>query len=335
MMKTLLELHPANDERKLIRLIQGDIMDETGSFDLLICSAYKNRYWVTDRSLIGSLFWERNISIDLLSRSPALNMKDQGFWISDEIDSNFRRIGCIELLDPDHRENPSLTILKSKYAAMRYLLEQASYMGIPVSNIAMTVFGTGEQQIELQYMACVLWEQLTLALQSIDSLTEINIYERDPEKASLLESLLRQIVLPEEGKPGIFISYSSKQFSEAESIKNVIEQNGYRCWMAPNSIPAGSSYIKEIPRALSNADIIVLVLTPDAERSEWVPKEIGTAMGMRKKVIPFRREVYDLGLDFLFLLNNVQIIPFPGEAADYSLIVKEIRNYYDRENSNE
>ena len=183
-------------------------------------------------------------------------MKDQGFWISDEIDSNFRRIGCIELLDPDHRENPSLTILKSKYAAMRYLLEQASYMGIPVSNIAMTVFGTGEQQIELQYMACVLWEQLTLALQSIDSLTEINIYEFDPEKASLLESLLRQIVLPEEGKPGIFISYSSKQFSEAESIKNVIEQNGYRCWMAPNSIPAGSSYIKEIPRALSNADII-------------------------------------------------------------------------------
>lgn len=181
MMKTLLELHPANDERKLIRLIQGDIMDETGSFDLLICSAYKNRYWVTDRSLIGSLFWERNISIDLLSRSPALNMKDQGFWISDEIDSNFRRIGCIELLDPDHREDPSLTILKSKYAAMRYLLEQASYMGIPVSNIAMTVFGTGEQQLELQYMACVLWEQLTLALQSIDSLTEINIYERDPE----------------------------------------------------------------------------------------------------------------------------------------------------------
>ena len=42
---------------------------------------------------------------------------------------------------------------------------------------------------------------------------------------------------------------------------------------------------EEIPRALSNADIIVLVLTPDAERSEWVPKEIGTAMGMRKKVI--------------------------------------------------
>ena len=327
-MKTLLELHISNDEKKLIRLLQGDLAAETKPFDLVICSAYKGRYWPTDRSFIGSLFWDRNISVDLLSRTPAIDMRNQGFWISREIDSNFRRIGCIELLEYGHTDDPAPVILKSKYSTMRYALEQASYTGIPLSNVAMPFLGIGEQQIEMQYMACVLWQQLTLTLQSIDSLNEINLYERDPDKASALAEIIRQIAFPKEDIPKIFISYSSKQFNDADRIRKIIENNGHKCWMAPESIPAGSSYLKEIPIAIDNSDIIVLVLTPDAEKSEWVPKEVGTAVGMRKKVIPFRQVFYDLGLQFTFLLHNVQILTVSNWEDGAESLLKEIKNYY-------
>lgn len=48
----------------------------------------------------------------------------------------------------------------------------------------------------------------------------------------------------------IFISYSSRDYNTAETIRKVLENNGIECWMAPESIPMGSDYAREIPDAI-------------------------------------------------------------------------------------
>ena len=58
----------------------------------------------------------------------------------------------------------------------------------------------------------------------------------------------------------VFISYKSEDYQQADWLRSVLEQNGISCWMAPASIPGGSNYAKEIPRAIENCRVFVLVL---------------------------------------------------------------------------
>ena len=316
-------------KEKTIRLVCGDLTKETRPFDLVICSAYKGCYLPSRDSLIGSLFWDKNISVSLLSRDPQIDMRDHGFWLSRSIDSNFRRIGCIELLDLGYSSDPTPIVLQQKYSTMRYVLEQASLNHLGVSSIAMPLPGVGEQEIELSYMACVLIRQLEMALRTIDELDEINIYEIREERAKELASILKKLDQVKCDPPKVFISYCSKQSEEAEDIRSFIERNGYRCWMAPLSIPEGSSYLDEIPAALNNVNVVVLVLTPDAEASVWVTKEVSTALGARKEVIPFRRSFYQLGDKFAFMLTDVQVLTEPDLSAAYAHLLDLIKKIVD------
>ena len=41
-------------------------------------------------------------------------------------------------------------------------------------------------------------------------------------------------------QPYAFISYSSKEYAEANNVRDVLNTNGVSCWMAPQSIEGGS-----------------------------------------------------------------------------------------------
>ena len=66
----------------------------------------------------------------------------------------------------------------------------------------------------------------------------------------------------------VFISYSSKDFAQAQSVRHVLEQNGITCWMAPADIPGGSNYTKEIPVAIRGCQAFVLMLSNNAQKSQ-------------------------------------------------------------------
>lgn len=313
-------------KEKKLRIIQGDLCHEEKDIDLVICSAYKNRYYPTARSVIGSLFWEKNISVDMLASTPCIDMRDKGFWLSEEIDSNIKRIGCLELLDYHDVKNNIAIILKSKFSTMRYVLEQAAYSDIKIAKVAMPLVGAGEEGIELSYIASVLYQQLELSLTGIEEVEEINIYEKDAEKAKSLKEIFESLryIYKETEEQQVFISYSTKQSYEAHRIKEAIEAKGYRCWIAPECIPIGKSYLTEIPSALKKVQVVVLLLTREAEASVWVIKEIGTALGKRKIVIPYRKKMYPLGDEFAFLLENVQILTEDENVDTYQCLLEEI-----------
>lgn len=109
-----------------------------------------------------------------------------------------------------------------------------------------------------------------------------------------------------DNKKDIFISYKAEEFEEADWVKSVLEQNGISCWMAPSSIKGGSSYASEIPQAIRECKVFVLILSEKAQESKWVPKEIDQAINENKIILPFMLENCKLKDDFNFYLSNVQ-----------------------------
>lgn len=104
----------------------------------------------------------------------------------------------------------------------------------------------------------------------------------------------------------IFVSYSSIDMVQAETVRNVLEKNGLSCWMAPRDIPGGSNYTKEIPIAIRNCTVFVLILSKNAQGSHWVLKELDAAVNASKVILPFMLEDCSLNDEFNFLLTGAQ-----------------------------
>lgn len=104
----------------------------------------------------------------------------------------------------------------------------------------------------------------------------------------------------------VFISYKAEDFKSAAWVKEILETNGISCWMAPGSIPGGSSYAREIPGAIGNCKVLVLILSEKVQRSQWVPRELDQAINENKVIIPFMIEKCELTAEFNFYLSNVQ-----------------------------
>lgn len=105
-----------------------------------------------------------------------------------------------------------------------------------------------------------------------------------------------------------FISYSSYDANLANRLRTTLTQRGFECWMAPESIPAGSNYAAAIPQALRDCDAVILLLSEAAQRSMWVAREIDIALNERKRIIPLRVDQSELTGSLKLYLCNVQHI---------------------------
>lgn len=127
-------------------------------------------------------------------------------------------------------------------------------------------------------------------------------------------------------KKDVFISYKSEEYDQAMWVKTALETNGISCWMAPMSIPGGSSYANEIPTAIRNCRVFVLILSEKAQLSKWVPRELDQAINESKIVMPFMLENCALKDDFNFYLTNVQRYEaFQNKSKTIEKMVNEIK----------
>ena len=66
----------------------------------------------------------------------------------------------------------------------------------------------------------------------------------------------------------VFISYKAEEYSEACWVKDRLEQAGILCWMAPSSIPGGSNYAMQIPRAIRECSAFVVIVSAKSQESQ-------------------------------------------------------------------
>ena len=127
-------------------------------------------------------------------------------------------------------------------------------------------------------------------------------------------------------KRTVFISYKSEDIETARWLRSVLETNRISCWMAPADIPGGSSYAVEIPAAIEQCEIMVVVLSSHTQDSVWVPKELDQGINRGKVIMPFMVDNISLRDDFNFYLSNVQrYTAYENKTIAAEKMIREIR----------
>ena len=91
----------------------------------------------------------------------------------------------------------------------------------------------------------------------------------------------------------VFISHAYSDERLAHKVAAILEQAGLEVWDAKREIMPGDNWAQEVSNALQESEAMVVLLTPDAVRSEWVRREmrwnIEYALGevrFRSRLIP-------------------------------------------------
>lgn len=124
----------------------------------------------------------------------------------------------------------------------------------------------------------------------------------------------------------VFISYSSLDTQEANRVIRLLQQMKISYWKAPEMIPAGSSYAREIPQAIRECTIFLLIVSQASQDSVWVEKEIDTAIHYRRTILPLRIDDEPMNDMFYFYLNNVQAIFYHNNVtAAFQALEKRLK----------
>ncbi len=80
-----------------------------------------------------------------------------------------------------------------------------------------------------------------------------------------------------------FISYSSTDEGFARRLHADLQDNGVRCWFAPENLKIGAKIRPAIDQSIRLHDKLLIILSENSIRSQWVENEIETALEKERK----------------------------------------------------
>ena len=84
----------------------------------------------------------------------------------------------------------------------------------------------------------------------------------------------------------VFISYQHKDAEFAENLMHRIKDAGFDSWVDSENLRAGEDWQAGIDQAIKDALALIVIMSPDAQASEYVTYEWSFAWGAGLKVIP-------------------------------------------------
>lgn len=115
----------------------------------------------------------------------------------------------------------------------------------------------------------------------------------------------------------VFVSHSAKNARLAHTMVDALKASGFTTWIAPDDVRPGASYAQEITSALDESRAVLLLLTPDANASGHVAKEIDYAVTKDVPILPVRIANVEPAQDLALLLRLCQWVDlFPGKVEE-------------------
>jgi len=103
-----------------------------------------------------------------------------------------------------------------------------------------------------------------------------------------------------------FISYASQDTNIAHALCDALERAGIPCWLASRDVSPGDVYADAIVRAITNARLLILILSQAAIDSPHVLREIERASSEKRRIITFRTGTAALPPRLEYLLSGSQ-----------------------------
>lgn len=117
----------------------------------------------------------------------------------------------------------------------------------------------------------------------------------------------------------VFISHSSYDSWIARMIAEKITRAGAEPWLDVLKLEGGVEIRKEILRGIRACREVIVLVTPESLKSQWVSFEIGAAYALGKRVTPV---LHYSRYDELKTLNSVKAV----ELGDIGHFRDELRN---------
>lgn len=103
--------------------------------------------------------------------------------------------------------------------------------------------------------------------------------------------------------PEVFVSYATPDQQYAFAVCAAIEAGGPRCWIAPRNLRPSQEWAAQIVDAIAAADLMVLVLSKDANRSVQVRREVERAVHHHVDVLAVRLGKFKLSRSLEFFIS--------------------------------
>lgn len=103
----------------------------------------------------------------------------------------------------------------------------------------------------------------------------------------------------------VFVSYANEDRGIAEAIRQHLEWQGFKCWIAARDIKGGSNFPAAIINAIDSSRVLILVLSNAANESQYAASEVARAFDQKIPIVPYRAE---------------EVLPAPGLALYLSRV---------------
>lgn len=123
----------------------------------------------------------------------------------------------------------------------------------------------------------------------------------------------------------IFISHSSANSAFALDVCSLLEKNKHECFIAPRNIRPGYEYASEILQGIDNSQVILLLLSREANDSPHVLREIERAVSRKVPILVYKLDEVTLNSSLEYFLMSHQWIN--TENNDKAALLKYINNF--------
>ena len=128
----------------------------------------------------------------------------------------------------------------------------------------------------------------------------------------------------------IFISHSSQNSELANKFCLAIEENGNECFIAPRDIRVGYEYAEEIINGIDSSDILLLILTKEANDSPHVLREVERCVSRKIPIVVYKVEELELNKSLEYFLMAQQWYNCEAANAETDVIecIKQMAEGY-------
>jgi hypothetical protein len=180
---------PTSNGIKTIEIHNDDITKLNWNFDILVMSAYHNKYNPAPNTVIKALEDNCGIVLENLAQKPFIDLRESlNCWISELIEcKNFKHILCVEGIKTAIESKGSSEIPLSDLFGFISLLQ---YKNVQVQSIAMPIIGSGFQRNSIEVILPILINKAISSLSNNPFLNTIYFVEFDDTKAKLIDDTI-------------------------------------------------------------------------------------------------------------------------------------------------
>ncbi|ETI57439.1 hypothetical protein F443_00259 [Phytophthora nicotianae P1569] len=137
------------------------------------------------------------------------------------------------------------------------------------------------------------------------------------------------------GTRDVMISYTHSHMEFALKLRKSLEDANITVWldlMDPSGIGGGSVWREEIARGITNAAVVLCILTEDYAQSEWCLKELALAKQVGTPIMAISTEHAKISEELQVYLYTRQLVPFESAIVKVEQVnEKETRYKYDED----